>query len=38
MAVKIQALEISSKDNEGQQLSLGIQVSGLSLTPPEKRP
>jgi hypothetical protein len=38
MAVKIQALEISSKDNDGQQLSLGLQVSGLSLTPPEKKP
>ena len=39
MAVKIQAMEISSKDNEGQQLSLGLQVSGLSLTPPpEKKP
>jgi len=38
MAVKIQALEISSKDIDGQQLSLGLQVSGLSLTPPEKRP
>jgi hypothetical protein len=37
LAVKIQALEISSKDNDGQQLSLGLQVSGLSLTPPEKR-
>jgi hypothetical protein len=38
MAVKIQALEISSKDNEGQQLSLGLQVSGLSLTLAEKKP
>jgi hypothetical protein len=38
MAVKIQALELSSKDNDGQQLSLGLQVSGLSLTATERKP
>lgn len=38
MAVKIQTLEISSKDNDGQLLSLGLQVSGLSLTAKETKP
>jgi Tfp pilus assembly protein PilO len=34
MALKLEAVEISSRDNEGQQLSLGLQISGLVLTPP----
>lgn len=37
-ALRIQAIELSSKDNDGQQLSLGLQVSGLVLTPnPDNR-
>ena len=33
MALRMENLEISSRDNEGQQLALGLQVSGLVLTP-----
>jgi len=33
LALKVEALEITSHDNDGQQLSLGLQVSGLLLTP-----
>ncbi len=32
MALRLENLEISSRDNEGQQLALGMQVSGLVLT------
>ncbi|HYG34118.1 MAG TPA: hypothetical protein VEC99_05010 [Clostridia bacterium] len=32
MAVRLQSVEISSRDNTGQQLALGLQVSGLVLT------
>jgi hypothetical protein len=35
LAVKLESLEITSRDNNGQQLSLGIQVSGLMLSTPE---
>lgn len=31
MAVKIESLELSSRDNDGQQLALGLQVSGLAI-------
>jgi len=34
MALRLETVEISSRDNEGQQLSLGLQISGLVLTPP----
>ena len=37
-ALKLEIVEISARDNEGQQLALGLQVSGLVLTPQEKRP
>jgi len=33
LALKVDAVEISARDNDGQQLSLALQVSGLSLTP-----
>jgi len=33
MALRIQGAEISSHDNNGQQLSLGLQISGLVITP-----
>jgi len=33
LALKVEAVEITSRDNDGQQLSLALQVSGLSLTP-----
>ena len=38
MALKLEIVELSSRDAEGQQLALGLQVSGLVLTPQEKRP
>jgi len=31
LALKVEAVEITSRDNDGQQLSLGLQVSGLLL-------
>lgn len=33
MALRVQSVEISARDNDGQQLALGLQVSGLVLTP-----
>ena len=38
MALKLEIVELSARDAEGQQLALGLQVSGLVLTPQEKRP
>jgi hypothetical protein len=37
MALKLQNVEISSHDNTGQQLALGLQISGLVLTPEEQK-
>jgi len=37
MALRLQAVELSSRDNDGQQLALGLQVSGLVLTPQNVR-
>jgi hypothetical protein len=37
MALKLETTEISARDAEGQQLSLGLQVSGLVLTSPDQR-
>jgi hypothetical protein len=37
MALKLQTVEISSHDNNGQQLTLGLQISGLVLTPREQK-
>ncbi len=31
LALKVEAVEITARDNDGQQLSLGLQVSGLVL-------
>jgi hypothetical protein len=31
LAVKVESVEITSRDNNGQQLSLVLQVSGLVL-------
>jgi hypothetical protein len=36
MALKVESVDISSRDSTGQQLSLGLQVSGLVLAPPSK--
>ena len=38
MALKLEIVELSARDTEGQQLALGLQVSGLVLTPQEQRP
>jgi hypothetical protein len=37
MALKLELVELSSHDTEGQQLLLGLQVSGLILTPPAQK-
>ncbi len=34
LAIKLDSLELSSKDNGGQTLNLGLQVSGLALINP----
>ena len=38
LALKVEAVEISARDNTGQQLSLGVQLSGLMLNPPPQQP
>jgi len=35
MALKIESVEITARDKEGQQLSLGLQISGLVLSAAE---
>jgi hypothetical protein len=37
MALKLELVELSAHDTEGQQLLLGLQVSGLILTPPTQK-
>ena len=32
MSLKVENIELSSRDNDGQQLTLGLQISGLLLT------
>jgi hypothetical protein len=34
MALKLELVELGARDKEGQQLSLGLQLSGLVLNPP----
>ena len=36
VALKLESLDLGSKDNSGQQLNLGLQLSGLVLTPQNK--
>jgi hypothetical protein len=36
MALKLESVELSAHDNSGQQLTLGLQISGLVLAPPTK--
>jgi hypothetical protein len=36
--LKLEMVEITTRDPDGQQLSLGLQISGLVLTPQEKKP
>jgi hypothetical protein len=35
LALKVDTVELSARDNEGALLTLGLQVSGLLLSPPE---
>ena len=37
LPLRLEIVELSSRDSEGQQLALGLQVSGLVLTPQERR-
>lgn len=37
MALKLEIVEITSRDSDGQQLALGLQLSGLILTPPQQQ-
>jgi Tfp pilus assembly protein PilO len=36
MALKLDSLDLSAHDDTGQQLTLGLQISGLALTPQTK--
>ncbi len=36
IALKVESMEFATHDDKGQQLSLGIQISGLMLTPPSQ--
>jgi hypothetical protein len=36
VALKLESVELGARDKEGQQLSLGLQISGLVLNPPPK--
>jgi len=38
LALRIDAVELTSRDDQGQRLSLGLLVSGLRLVPLEGRP
>ena len=35
LALKVDVVEITARDNNGQQLAIGVQVSGLQLAAPE---
>jgi hypothetical protein len=37
LALKVESVEISARGDNGDQLGLGLQVSGLILNPPSKR-
>jgi hypothetical protein len=37
LAIKIEVLELSTRNDSGDQLTLGLQVSALQLNPPAKR-
>ena len=37
LALKVDAVQITARDDSGEQLTLGLQVSGLLLTPPKTR-
>lgn len=37
LGVKVDTLDLTARDNNGQQITLALQVSGLQLNPPKKR-
>lgn len=37
LALRVEAVELTTRDNNGQRLSLGLLVSGLRLTPLERK-
>lgn len=37
LALKVDAVQITARDDNGEQLTLGLQVNGLLLTPPKTR-
>jgi len=36
LGLKLESVDLTSRDNTGKQLSLGLQISGLVLTPNAK--
>jgi len=38
MALKLESVELAARDNNGHVLNLGVQISGLVLTPQQKNP
>lgn len=36
LGIKVEIVEMTSRDTRGEQLSLGLQVSGLMLNPPDR--
>jgi hypothetical protein len=38
LALRVDAVELTSRDDQGQRLTLGLLVSGLRLVPLEGRP
>ena len=36
LALRMESVELSARDKDGQQLSLGLQLNGLMLNPPSK--
>jgi Type II secretion system (T2SS), protein M subtype b len=36
LALKVESVDLTARDNSGQQLSLALQVSGLMLNPPRQ--
>jgi len=37
LALRVDTVELSAHDNDGQQFTLGLEVNGLALTQPEKK-
>ena len=37
LAVRLDSVELSSHDNTGQQMTLGLEINGLALTQTDKK-